>query len=162
MKKNARILALITVSAATVGLSACGHSTPEAQPGAQPFPREKQCQDIPRPADPSGLLAENWPKDDSCLIFNMNNPGPGVDADQAARIVFDARMKALAGKRDIALLARQGSAQISTPSGLATDFKSVISERGAALKQELDASSLALQGKAPEGYSISYLKGEGR
>lgn len=157
-------LILATASAAlVVGLAACGsHSAPEAQPGAQPFPVERACADIPKPADPHGLIGDNWLTDNPCAIFNMNRPGEGVDADQAEKIVYDARMKALAGKRDIALLARQGSAQINTPSGLATDFKSAISERRAALKQELDASSLALQGRAPQGYSISYLKGEGR
>ncbi|MFV8308793.1 hypothetical protein [Mycobacteroides chelonae] len=162
MKKNL-ILAAITASTVAVGLAACGSpSAPEAQPGAQPFPRENQCQDIPKPADPHGLIGNNWLTDNACAIFNMNRPGEGVDAEQGAKIVYDARMRALMGKRDIALLARQGSAQISTPTGVETDFKSSITERRAALKAELTASGLALQGHAPEGYSISYLKGEGR
>ncbi|RIS83894.1 hypothetical protein [Mycobacteroides abscessus] len=161
MKKN--MVAASAALALTVGLAACGHdSEPAAQPGSQPFPAEHACADLPRPADPHGLLGNNWPKDDSCAIFNMNRPGEGVDAEQAARIVYDARMKALTGKRDLALLARQGNAQISTPSGVVTDFKGAIAQRRAALKQELDASSLALQGRAPQGFRISYLKGEGR
>lgn len=155
------ILALTVMSAATVGLTACGHtSTPAAQSVPDVFPIERGCADVSRPADPHGLIGDNWLTDDACAIFNMNRPGAGVDAEQAAKIVYDARMRALAGKRDISLLARQGSAQISTPSGLETDFKSAITERRAALKQELNASGLALQGRAPEGYSIAYLKGE--
>lgn len=154
-----RILAAIAASVVAVGLAACGrHSTPTAQPGTQPFPREKQCQDVSSPADPHGLIGDNWPMDDSCLIFNMNRPGADVDSEQAEKIVYDARMKALMGKRDISLLARQGSAQISTPSGVETDFKSAIAQRRESLRAELNASGLALQGKAPEGYSIEYLK----
>lgn len=158
MKKNL-ILAAITASALTVGLSACGsHSKPAAQPGTQPFPAEHACADVSRPADPHNLIGDNWLKDNPCAIFNMNNPGPGVDSEQAEKIVYDSRMKALAGKRDISLLARQGNAQISTPSSVETDFKSVIAQRRASLKAELDASSLALQGQAPEGFRIEYLK----
>lgn len=159
---NVRILAVAAASTMMVGLAACGNGGPEAQPGAQPFPVERACADIPKPADPHGLIGNNWLNDNPCAVFNMNRPGADVDSEQAARIVYDARMKALMGKRDLALLARQGNAQISTPSGVETDFKSVIAQRRASLKAELDASSLALQGKAPEGYSISYLKGEGR
>ncbi|MBL3752689.1 hypothetical protein [Mycobacteroides abscessus] len=161
---NARILALTVMSAAMVGLSACGSHTsaPEAQPLPDVFPVERACADIPKPADPHGLIGDNWLTDNACAIFNMNRPGEGVTDDQAEKIVYDARMRALAGKRDISLLSRQGNAQISTPSGVETDFKGAISQRRAALKQELDASSLALQGRAPEGYSIAYLKGEGR
>ncbi|SIA12273.1 Uncharacterised protein [Mycobacteroides abscessus subsp. abscessus] len=159
--KNARILAAVAALVA-VGLSACGHSAPEAQPGAQPFPVERACADIPKPADPHGLIGDEWLNDNACAIFNLNHPGEGVDADQAEKIVYDARMKALMGKRDLALLARQGNAQMDNPAGVITDFKSTITERRAALKAELDASSLALQGHAPEGFRISYLKGEGR
>lgn len=163
MKKNLIVAASATL-ALTVGLSACGSHTsaPEAQPLPDVFPAEKQCQDIPRPADPHGLIGDNWLTDNACAIFNLNHPGAGVDSAQGERIVYDARMKALMGKRDLALLARQGNAQISAPSGVETDFKGAISERRAALKQELTASGLALQGKAPEGFRIEYLKGEGR
>lgn len=162
MKKN-RILAAVAASMAVVGLAACGsHSTPAAQPGTQPFPAEKQCQDIPKPADPHGFIGDEWLNDNACAVFNMNRPGVGVDSEQGVRIVYDARMKALAGKRDIALLARQGNAQIGAPGGLETDFKSAIAQRRAALKQELTASGLALQGHAPDGFRISYLKGETR
>lgn len=157
---NARILALTVMSAAMVGLSACGSHTsaPEAQPLPDVFPVERACADIPKPADPHGLIGDNWLKDNPCAVFNMNRPGEGVDSEQAAKIVYDARMKALAGKRDISLLARQGNAEISTPGGLSTDFKSVITQRRASLKQELTDSGLALQGKAPQGFRIEYLK----
>lgn len=161
MKKNIRILALTVMSAATVGLAACGSHTsaPEAQPLPDVFPAEKQCQDIPRPSDPHGLLGNNWPKDDSCAIFNLNHPGAGVTDGQAERIVYDARMKALMGKRDISMLARQGNAQMDNPAGVITDFKDAITERRAALKAELTDSGLALQGRAPEGFRIEYVKG---
>lgn len=156
------ILAAVAASTLTVGLSACGTSTPAAQPSPDVFPVERACADVSRPADPHGLIGDNWLADNACAVFNMNRPGADVDSAQAERIVYDARMRALAGKRDIALLARQGNAQIGAPGGLETDFKGAISERRAALKQELDASSLALQGKAPEGFRIEYLKGEAR
>lgn len=164
MKKNLILAAITASTMAMVGLAACGSHTsaPEAQPLPDVFPAEKQCQDVSRPADPHGLIGDNWPKDDSCLIFNMNRPGEGVDADQATRIVYDSRMKALTGKRDIALLARQGNAQMDNPAGVITDFKSTIAQRRAALKQELTNSGLALQGRAPQDYRIAYLKGEGR
>ncbi|AGM26860.1 hypothetical protein [Mycobacteroides abscessus] len=162
MKKNL-MLATIAASVVAVGLSACGStSAPEAQPSPDVFPAERACADIPKPSDPHGLIGDNWLTDNACAVFNMNRPGEGVDGDQAAKIVYDARMKAFMGKRDIAILARQGNAQISTPSGVETDFKGAIAQRRAALKQELTDSGLALQGKAPEGFHISYLKGEGR
>lgn len=158
MKKNL-ILAATVASVVAVGLSACGHSSaPEAQPLPDVFPAERACADIPKPSDPHNLIGDNWLRDNACAVFNMNNPGPGVDPDQAARIVYDARMKAFMGKRDIAMLARQGNAQISTPSGVETDFKGAIAQRRASLKQELTDSGLALQGKAPEGFRIEYLK----
>lgn len=161
MMKNARILAALAASAAVVGLAACSN-TPvapsEDQPAAQPFPAERACADIPKPADPHNLIGDNWLKDNPCAVFNMNRPGEGVDSEQAAKIVYDARMKALMGKRDIAIFTRQGNAQISTPSGVETDFKSVIAQRRSTLKQELTASGLALQGQAPSGFRIEYVK----
>lgn len=161
MKKN--LMLALGVSLVAVGLDACGsHSAPEAQPLPDVFPAERACADIPKPSDPHNLIGDNWLTDNACAVFNMNNPGPGVDPDQAARIVYDARMRAFMGKRDIAILVRQGNAQISTPSGVETDFKGAIAQRRAALKQELTDSGLALQGKAPEGFHIEYLKGEGR
>ncbi|SKG53722.1 Uncharacterised protein [Mycobacteroides abscessus subsp. massiliense] len=157
--KNIRILAAITASTvATVGLSACGTSTPAAQPSPDVFPVERACADVSRPADPHGLIGDNWLADNACAVFNMNRPGAGVDGDQAAKIVYDARMKALAGKRDIAILARQGTEQADNPNGVTTDFKGAIAQRRASLKAEINASGLALQGKAPEGYSIEYVK----
>ncbi|RIR09471.1 hypothetical protein [Mycobacteroides abscessus] len=153
------ILATTSAALVAVGLSACGsHSTPEAEPLPDVFPVERACTDIPKPSDPHGLIGDNWLSDNACAVFNMNRPGEGVDAEQAAKIVYDARMRALAGKRDLTLLARQGNAQISAPSGVETDFKSVIAQRRASLKAELDASSLALQGHAPQDYRIEYLK----
>ncbi|WP_234803870.1 hypothetical protein, partial [Mycobacteroides immunogenum] len=163
MKKN--MVAASAALALTVGLSACGSHTsaPEAQgPLPDVFPVEQGCTDIPKPSDPHGLIGDNWLKDNPCAIFNMNRPGAGVDSEQGVRIVYDARMKALAGKRDLALLARQGTEQADNPNGVTTDFKGAIAQRRASLKAEINASGLALQGKAPEGFRISYLKGEGR
>lgn len=159
-KKN--MVAASAALALTVGLSACGHSTPTAQPGTQPFPVERACADVPKPADPRNLIGDNWLKDDACAIFNMNRPGAGVSQEQAEKIVFDARMKALVGKRDLVMLVQQGTKQADNPTGVITDFKSAVAQRRASLKAELEASSLALQGQASQGYSISYVKGEGR
>ncbi|SHU55481.1 putative lipoprotein [Mycobacteroides abscessus subsp. abscessus] len=157
MKKN--LMLALGVSLVAVGLAACGsHSAPEAQPLPDVFPAERACADIPKPSDPHGLIGDNWLKDNPCAVFNMNRPGAGVDGDQAAKIVYDARMKALAGKRDIAILARQGTEQADNPNGVTTDFKGAIAQRRASLKAEINASGLALQGKAPEGYSIEYVK----
>ncbi|SII09553.1 Uncharacterised protein [Mycobacteroides abscessus subsp. abscessus] len=157
------IIAATSAALVAVGLAACGHSSaPEAQPLPDVFPAERACADVPRPSDPHNLIGDNWLNDNPCAVFNMNRPGAGVDGDQAAKIVYDARMKALAGKRDIALLARQGTEQADNPNGVTTDFKGAIAQRRASLKAEINASGLALQGKAPEGFHISYLKGEGR
>ncbi|SIA10589.1 Uncharacterised protein [Mycobacteroides abscessus subsp. abscessus] len=158
-----RILAVAASMALAVGLSACGQaSTPTASPEAQPFPREQQCQDISRPADPHNLIGDNWPKDDSCAIFNMNRPGAGVSQEQAEKIVYDARMKMLLGKRDIAMLAIEGSKQLDHPSGVTTDFADIIAQRYSTIKDEVNDSRAALGGHAPEGFRIDFVKGEGR
>ncbi|WP_237179122.1 hypothetical protein [Mycobacteroides abscessus] len=125
---------------------------------AQPFPRERQCQDIQRPADPHGFIGDNWFKDDACSIFNLNRPGQGVGQEQAEKIVYDARMKMMMGKRDIAMLVALGNKQAEHPTGVVTDFAGVIAQRHSTIKDELDASSLALQGKAPEGFSLAFSK----
>ncbi|MDO3129685.1 hypothetical protein P5V43_21495 [Mycobacteroides abscessus subsp. bolletii] len=158
--KHTRILAL-AASTVTVGLlAACGTTSTPSVPGAQPFPRERQCQDIQRPADPHGFIGDHWFKDDACSILNMNNPGPGVDPDQAARIVYDARMRMLMGKRDIAMLAIEGSKQLDHPSGVTTDFASVIAQRYSTVKDEVNASRAALGGHAPEGFKVTIVKGD--
>lgn len=160
---NSRILAATAASALMVGLSACGHaSSPEAQP--DPFPREPQCQDIQRPKnDPHNLIGNNWFKDDACNIFNLNRPGAGVDADQAAAIVYDARMKLMFGKRDIAqLVVFLANDQLDHPTGVTTDFAGLIAARHATITRELDESRDALAGHAPEGFRIDFLKGAGR
>lgn len=164
MKKNL-ILAATAVSTLAVGLSACGHtSAPSAAPSPDPFPRETQCTDIQRPEnDPHGLIGNNWVTDDACNIFNVTRPGAGVDADQAAAIVYDARMKLVMGKRDIyALVVFLANDQLDHPTGVNTDFAGLIAARHATITEELDASRAALAGHAPEGYRIDFLKGEGR
>ncbi|SLI42487.1 hypothetical protein [Mycobacteroides abscessus] len=163
MKKN-RILAAVAASAALVGLSACGHaSTPSASLKPDPFPRETQCQDIQRPNDPHGLIGSHWFTDDACNIFNMNHPGEGVDADQAAAIVYDARMKLMMGKRDIAqLVVFLANDQLDHPTGVNTDFAGLIARRYSTITKEVNDARDALGGHAPEGYRIFFLKGEGR
>lgn len=160
MKKA--ILAAAASTLAVVGLvSACGHaSEPGAMPSADPFPRESQCQDIARPADPHNLIGDNWVTDDACNILNLDHAGPGVDADQAAKIVYDARMKALLGKRDIATLAVEANKQADRPMGVVTDFASVIAQRYSTVKDELNDSRAALAGHAPAGYRIDILRGD--
>lgn len=160
MKKNARILA--ATAAMAVGLvSACGStSTPSAAPEAQPFPREQQCQDIPKPADPHNVIGSHWFNEDACSILNMNRPGAGVDADQAEKIVYGARMRMLLGKRDIAMLAIAGSKQLDHPSGVTTDFTDIIAQRYSFIKDELNASRAALGGHAPEGFKVTIVKGD--
>lgn len=155
------ILAAVAAGAAVVGLTACGsNSAPAAQP--DPFPRERQCADIQRPKnDPHGLIGTHWVTDDACNIFNVTRPGAGVDADQAEKIVYDARMKLLMGKRDIyALVVFLANDQLDH--GVTTDFAGLIAARHATITEELDASRAALAGHAPEGYRIDFLKGEGR
>lgn len=160
MKKH-MILAATAASATMVGLSACGHtSTPSASP--DPFPRETQCQDIPKPADPHNVIGTHWFKDDACDILNLNHPGPGVDADQAEKIVYDARMRMLFGKRDIAMIAIEANKQLDHPTAVVTDFADIIAARYSTIKDEVSASRDALGGHAPEGYRIFILKGEGR
>ncbi|MBN7329815.1 hypothetical protein [Mycobacteroides abscessus] len=159
---NSRILAAVAASAAlAVGLSACGHtSTPSASPEPQPFPREQQCQDISRPADPHNVIGNNWFNEDACSILNLNRPGQGVSQEQAEKIVYDARMRMLLGKRDIAMLAIAGSKQLDHPSGVKTDFASVIAQRYSTVKDEVNDSRAALGGHAPEGFKVTIVKGD--
>lgn len=160
--KNARILAAAASTLAAVGLmTACGTSTPSAQPDQ--FPREKQCQDIQRPSDPHNVIGNNWFTDDACSILNSNRPGAGVDADQARAIVYDARMKMMMGKRDIyALVVFLANDQLDHPSGVTTDFAGLIARRYSTITKEVNDARDALGGHAPEGYRIFFLKGEGR
>ncbi|SHT49128.1 hypothetical protein [Mycobacteroides abscessus] len=156
--KNARILAAAASTLAAVGLmTACGTSTPSAQPDQ--FPREKQCQDIQRPSDPHNLIGSHWFNDDACNILNSNRPGAGVDADQARAIVYDARMKLMMGKRDIyALVVFLANDQLDH--GVTTDFSGLIAARHATITEELDASRAALAGHAPEGYHLDFMKND--
>lgn len=162
--KNSRILAAAAASTLAVGLSACGHaSEPSAMPSADPFPRESQCQDIQRPSDPHNLIGSHWFNDDACNILNSNRPGAGVDADQARAIVYDARMKMMMGKRDIAqLVVFLANDQLDHPTGVNTDFAGLIAARYSTITKEVNDARDALGGHAPEGYRIFFLKGEGR
>lgn len=159
--KNARILAAVAASTLTVGLSACGStSAPTASPEPQPFPREQQCQDISRPADPHNVIGNNWVADDACNVLNLNRAGAGVSQEQAEKIVYDARMKMLLGKRDIYMAAVEGNKQIDHPTGVTTDFAGLIAARHATITEELNDSRAALGGHAPEGFKVTIVKGD--
>lgn len=156
--KNARILALITVSAATVGLSACGSpSTPEAQP----VPPDKNCTELAKPADPHGIIPSDgwpWPACDA-----LSDVQPGVDQARAAEIVYDARARVAAAKRSISLLAAQGNqlASIETNSdATVADYRGRIEDVRGRLADDLMVSSLALKGTPPQGFSLAYVRGE--
>ncbi|MBN7315092.1 hypothetical protein [Mycobacteroides abscessus] len=161
MKHN-RMLAATAASTLTVGLlAACGHtSTPSASPKPDPFPRESQCQDIQRPADPHNVIGDNWVADDACNILNLNRPGAGVSQEQAEKIVYDARMRMFFGKRDIYMLAVEANKQAENPSGVTTDFAGIIAARHASITKEVNDARDALAGHAPEGYRILVLRGD--
>lgn len=157
MKKNIRILALITVSAATVGLAACGTDTPVARPiGA-----DKNCVEIARPADPHGLIpSDGWPFPACSALSDVT---PGVDQQRAEAVVYDARQRVSAAKRSISLLAAQGNqlASIETNSdATVTQYRDRISDTRGRIAQDLMNSTLALKGTPPEGFSLGYVRGE--
>ncbi|MBV0917232.1 hypothetical protein KC238_08175 [Mycobacteroides chelonae] len=152
-----RILALITVSAATVGLAACGTNTPAAQPIAA----DKNCTELSKPADPKGIIPSDgwpWPTCDA-----LSDVTPGVDESHAQEIVYDARQRVVAAKRAISLLATQGNqlATIVTNSdAIVTDYRGRIEDVRGRIASDLVNSTLALKGTPPEGFSLGYVRGE--
>lgn len=157
MKKNARILALITVSAATVGLAACSTS----EPAAQPVPPDKNCTELARPADPKGIIpSDGWPFPACSALSDVQ---PGVDQARAAEIVYDARQRVTAAKRAISLLATQGNqlADIVTDSdATVAGFRDRISDTRGRIADDLMNSRLALQGTPPKDFHLGYVRGE--
>lgn len=155
---NARILALTVMSAATVGLSACG--SPSA-PEAQPVPPDKNCTELSKPADPKGLIPSDgwpWPACDA-----LSDVTPGVDESHAREIVYDARQRVVAAKRAISLLATQGNqlATIVTNSdAIVTDYRGRIEDVRGRIAADLVNSTLALKGTPPAGFSLGYVRGE--
>lgn len=148
-KKN---LILAAASAAlTVGLAACGHaSTPEAQP----IPADKNCAEVARPADPHGLIGNDWPWMSACGV--MSDVQPGVDKERADSIVFDARQRVVAAKMAISVLSTMGNKE-TDPDAL-TEFHGRIENVRGRLADDLMASRLALQGTPPAGFSLDYSK----
>ncbi|SKO98094.1 hypothetical protein [Mycobacteroides abscessus] len=145
--KNARILALAS-SAAVVGLmTACGTSTPSASP----VPADKNCTELARPADPHNLIGREWPWPACSALDDVT---PGVDPQRAEAIVFDARQRVAAAKRNIAVRATVGNKE-TDPDAL-TEFHGRIENVRGRLADDLMASRLALQGTPPAGFSLDY------
>lgn len=149
MKKN-RILAALAASALSVGLAACGsHSAPTASLiGA-----DKDCTELARPADPHGLIGREWPWPACSALSDVT---PGVDESRAAAIVYDARARVVAAKRNISVLAVVGNKETDTEA--LTEFHSRIEDVRGQLADDLMASRAALEGHAPEGFSLAYTK----
>ncbi|SLJ13393.1 hypothetical protein [Mycobacteroides abscessus] len=147
--KNARILAGLTASA-VVGLSACGHSS---APTASPIPPDKDCTELAKPSDPHGLIGREWPW---AACSALSDVTPGVDQQRAEAIVFDARQRVAAAKRNISLLATVGNKE-TDPVAL-TQFHSRIENVRGRLADDLMSSHAALEGHAPEGFTLAYTK----
>lgn len=150
MKKNV-ILAAVAASTLAVGLAACGsHSTP----AAQPVPPDRNCTELAKPADPHGLIGNEWPWPACSALSDVI---PGVDQARAEAIVFDARQHVAAAKRNISLLATVGNKE-TDPEAL-TQFHDRIENVRGRLADDLMASSLALKGTPPQGFSLAYRNG---
>lgn len=150
MKKNARILAATVASALTVGLSACGH---DSTPTASPIGADKDCTELARPADPHGLIGREWPWPACSALSDVT---PGVDESRAAEIVYDARQRVVAAKRNISVLATVGNKE-ADPEALAEFHDRIENVRGQ-LADDLMASHAALEGNPPQGFSLAYTR----
>lgn len=152
-----RILAAVAASALTVGLSACGHT----EHAAQPIPADSNCVEVAKPSDPHGLVPSDgwpWPACDA-----LSDVQPRVDQQRAEAVVYDARARVSAAKREISLLASQGNqlADIETNSdATVADYRGRISDTRGRIAQDLMNSRLALQGTPPQGFALAYVKGE--
>lgn len=147
MKKKL-ILAAAASAALAVGLTAaCGTSTHTAQP----VPTDKNCTELAKPADPHGLIGNEWPWP-ACSA--LSDATPGVDSQRADDIVYDARQRVAAAKRNISLLATMGNKE-ADPDAQAK-FRSYIENLRGNLSDDLMNSRLALQGTPPEGFSLDY------
>ncbi|PVB11770.1 hypothetical protein [Mycobacteroides abscessus] len=152
-----RILAAVAASMAMVGLSACGTDTPVAMPiGA-----DKGCVEIAKPSDPHGLIPSDgwpWPACDA-----LSDVTPAVDQARAEAVVYDARQRVSAAKREISLLASQGNelASIVTNSdATVADYRRRISDTRGRIADDLMRSSLALRGTPPQDFHLGYVKGD--
>ncbi|SLI41298.1 Uncharacterised protein [Mycobacteroides abscessus subsp. massiliense] len=148
MKKN---LMLAAASTLTVGLlAACGSTS---APSASPVPADKDCTELARPADPHNLIGREWPWPACSALDDVQ---PGVNQERAEAVVFDARQRVAAAKRNIAVLATVGNGE-NDPEAL-TEFHGRIENVRGRLADDLMASRLALQGTPPEGFSLDYSK----
>ncbi|CPX22466.1 Uncharacterised protein [Mycobacteroides abscessus] len=149
MKHN-RIAVAAASAALVVGLAACGHTS---TPTAQPVPADSNCAEVARPNDPHGLIGNEWPWPACSALSDVT---PGVDPQRAAAVVFDARQRVAAAKRNIAVLATVGNRE-NDPDAL-TEFHGRIENVRGRLADDLMASRLALQGTPPAGFSLDYSK----
>ncbi|MBN7315103.1 hypothetical protein [Mycobacteroides abscessus] len=147
MKKN---IVAATAAALTVGLAACGSAS---TPTASPIGADKDCTELARPADPKGLIGHEWPWPACSALSDVT---PGVDQQRAAEIVYDARARVVAAKRNISVLATVGNKE-ADPETL-TEFHSRIENVRGQLADDLMASHAALEGHAPEGFTLAYSK----
>ncbi|WP_100467618.1 hypothetical protein [Mycobacteroides abscessus] len=149
MKKNL-IVAAMAASALTVGLSACGSSS---APAAQPIGADKDCTELAKPNDPRNLIGHEWPWPACSALSDVK---PQVDQQRAEAIVFDARQRVVAAKRNISVLATVGNKE-TDPEAL-TGFHDRIENVRGQLADDLMASHAALEGHAPEGFSLAYTR----
>lgn len=149
MKKNL-ILATVAASTLAVGLSACGSAS---TPTASPIPADKDCAEITKPSDPRGLIGREWPWPSCSALSDVT---PGVDQARAEAIVFDARQRVAAAKRNISVLATVGNRE--TDPVAQAQFHDRIQDVRGRLAGELIDSTLALKGTPPEGFSLDYSK----
>lgn len=148
MRKN--LILAATAASMVVGLSACGH---DSTPTASPIGADKDCTELARPADPKGLVGHEWPWPACDALSDVT---PGVGQQRAAEIVYDARQRVVAAKRNISVLAVVGNRE-TDPEALA-EFHSRIENVRGQLADDLMAAHAALEGHAPEGFSLVYTK----
>lgn len=145
--KNSRILAAASTMMAVGLMTACGGSTPSASP----IPPDKNCTELAKPSDPHGLIGNEWPWPACSALDDVQ---PGVNQERAEAVVFDARQRVAAAKRNIAVLATVGNKE-TDPEAL-TEFHGRIENVRGRLASELVDSTLALKGTPPEGFALDY------
>ncbi|MBN7493068.1 hypothetical protein I3U56_21675 [Mycobacteroides abscessus subsp. abscessus] len=150
MKKSTILAAVAASAALTVGLAACGNTS---TPSASPVAPDKDCTELARPADPHNLIGREWPWPACSALDDVQ---PGVNQERAEAVVFDARQRVAAAKRNIAVLATVGNRE-NDPDAL-TEFHGRIENVRGRLADDLMASRLALQGTPPAGFSLDYSK----
>jgi len=146
MKKN--VILAAASAAAVVGLmSACGTNTHTAQP----ISPDKDCTELAKPNDPNNLIGNEWPWPACDALSDVT---PGVDQARAEAIVFDARQHVEAAKRSISLLATDGNKVADSEAR--DGYRAKIEDIRGRLADDLMRSHAALEGHAPEGFSLAY------